>query len=169
MAETDKVELVDEEGRATGVATVADAHQAPGRLHRAFSVVVTRPDGRMLLQRRAETKLRFAGLWTNACCGHPRPGADVHARAALRVREELGIELVDVREVGTFRYRAQDDASGQVECEYDHVLLAGYRGDLRPDPDEVAETAWLTRAEADAMVAAGMTTPWFVDVLRLLP
>ncbi|UZN02752.1 isopentenyl-diphosphate Delta-isomerase [Cellulomonas sp. S1-8] len=168
MAETDLVELVDEHGRATGSTTVGQAHSAPGRLHRAFSVVVTRPDGQLLLQRRADAKLRFPGLWTNTCCGHPLPGADLHARATLRVREELGVELVDVREVGTFRYRAQDGASGHVESEHDHVLVGGCTGELRPDPAEVAETAWVTPERAHEMVEAGLTTPWFVDVLRLM-
>lgn len=168
MAETDLVELVDEHGHATGTTTVGEAHAAPGQLHRAFSVVLTRADGRMLLQRRATTKLRFPGLWTNACCGHPLPGADLHERAALRVREELGVELVDVREVGAFRYRAPDASSGQVEREHDHVLVGRFTGELHPDPAEVAETAWVTTERAHALVAAGAVTPWFADVLRLL-
>ncbi|GIG41097.1 isopentenyl-diphosphate Delta-isomerase [Cellulomonas phragmiteti] len=168
MAETDLVELVDEHGDAAGTTTVGQAHAAPGRLHRAFSVVLTRPDGRMLLQRRAETKLRFPGLWTNSCCGHPLPGADLHARAALRVREELGVDLVGAREVGTFRYRAQDAASGHVEREHDHVLVGRCTGELRPDPEEVAEVEWVTPARAHELVAAGVVTPWFADVLRLV-
>ena len=168
MAETDLVELVDEDGTPTGTTTVGEAHAAPGRLHRAFSVVLTRPDGRMLLQRRAHAKLRFPGLWTNACCGHPLPGSDVRERAALRVREELGVELVDATEVGTFRYRAPDASSGHVEREHDHVLVGRFEGDLDPDPDEVAETRWVTPAEAQALVDAGEVTPWFPDVLRLV-
>ena len=168
MAETDRVELVDEHGAATGETTVADAHRAPGQLHRAFSVVLTRPDGRMLLQRRALSKLRFAGLWTNSCCGHPLPGSDVVERATLRVREELGVDLVDVTEVGTFRYRAGDDVSGHVECEYDHVLLGRCEGEPAPDPLEVAQTEWVTSERAHELVAAGEVTPWFADVLRLV-
>ncbi|ADG75928.1 isopentenyl-diphosphate delta-isomerase, type 1 [Cellulomonas flavigena DSM 20109] len=168
MAETDLVELVDEHGRAMGETTVGAAHAAPGRLHRAFSVVLTRPDGRILLQRRAEAKLRFPGLWTNSCCGHPLPGSDVRERAALRVREELGVELVDAREVGTFRYRAADATSGHVEREHDHVIVGSCTGELAPDPAEVAETAWVTTERAHELVAAGEVTPWFADVLRLL-
>ncbi len=32
------VELVDDAGRPVGATTVEEAHTAPGRLHRAFSV-----------------------------------------------------------------------------------------------------------------------------------
>lgn len=168
MAETDLVELVDEHGQAAGSTTVGEAHRAPGQLHRAFSVVLTRPDGRILLQRRADAKLRFAGLWTNSCCGHPLPGSDVRDRAALRVREELGVELLDAREVGTFRYRAADETSGHVEREHDHVIVGRCDGDLRPDPDEVSATEWVTPERAHELVAAGEVTPWFAGVLRVL-
>lgn len=43
-----------------------------GLLHRAFSVFLFRPsDGRLLLQRRADEKITFPGMWTNTCCSHP--------------------------------------------------------------------------------------------------
>jgi isopentenyl-diphosphate delta-isomerase len=45
---------------------------ANGLLHRAFSVFLFRPsDGRLLLQRRADEKITFPGMWTNTCCSHP--------------------------------------------------------------------------------------------------
>ena len=142
MAESDLVELVDTHGRASGTAQVSTAHVPPGRLHRAYSVVVVDDAGRLLLQRRAPTKLRFPGLWTNSCCGHPPPGADLLASATLRVAQELGIDLTDAVEVGTFTYRADDHATGFVEHEYDHVVVGRHQGNLRPNPAEVSETAW---------------------------
>ena len=43
-----------------------------GLLHRAFSVFLFRPsDGRLLLQKRADEKITFPGMWTNTCCSHP--------------------------------------------------------------------------------------------------
>src|SRR5262245_49802763 len=51
--ERDLVELVDTSGGAVGTTTVAEAHAAPGQLHRAFSVLLFDPDGRTLLQQRA--------------------------------------------------------------------------------------------------------------------
>src|ERR1700740_2044344 len=85
------VELVDRAGRAFGTSTVREAHTAPGRLHRAFSVLLYDPAGRMLLQQRAAVKTRFALRWSNACCGHPAPGEDLAAAATTRLAEELGI------------------------------------------------------------------------------
>lgn len=166
MAETDLVELVDEHGHATGRSTVAVAHAAPGTLHRAFSVLVTGPDG-ILLQRRSLAKTRFGGLWTNTCCGHPAPGADLVGAAVARTRDELGVELVDAREVGSFVYRAPDAGSGHVEFEHDHVVVGRCTGTLAPDPAEVVETAWVDAAQAHALVREGRVTPWFADVLRV--
>ena len=84
------VELVDADGTAMGEATVAVAHTAPGLLHRAFSVLLFDPDGRLLLQQRAAGKTRFPLRWANACCGHPAPGEPVAEAAARRLGDELG-------------------------------------------------------------------------------
>src|SRR5512142_1777309 len=100
------VELVSAEGEAAGAATVQEAHHAPGMLHRAFSVLLVDPRGRLLLQRRAAVKTRFAGRWANACCGHPAPGQPVPDAAAVRLVEELGVSGVALEQVGVHLYRA---------------------------------------------------------------
>src|SRR6201997_5566054 len=135
------VELVDRAGRAFGTSTVREAHTAPGRLHRAFSVLLYDPAGRVLLQQRAAVKKRFALRWSNACCGHPAPGQDLAAAATTRLAEELGIaagQITPLVEVGVFRYRADDAASRYVEYEWDHVLVATLtHGVPAPDGSEV--------------------------------
>ena len=87
--ESQLVELVDADGAATGPCAVAEAHTAPGRLHRAFSVMLLDDLGRVLIQQRAAVKTRFALRWANACCGHPAPGQAARA-AAHRLVEEIG-------------------------------------------------------------------------------
>lgn len=42
-----------------------------GLLHRAFSVFLFNPDGKLLLQQRADEKITFPNMWTNTCCSHP--------------------------------------------------------------------------------------------------
>ena len=75
------LELVDEHGNTIGTAEKLSAHQAPGQLHRAFSVFLFDEQGRLLLQRRALGKYHSPGVWSNTCCGHPYPG-----RGAVRGR-----------------------------------------------------------------------------------
>ena len=114
--ETEEVVLVDEHARETGSTGKLAAHEAGGRLHRAFSVFVFDSGGRLLLQRRAEGKYHFGGLWTNTCCGHPRPGEPVEDAAARRLREEMGISPALTRITG-FVYEAFDPESGLTERE----------------------------------------------------
>ncbi|NUR74601.1 MAG: isopentenyl-diphosphate Delta-isomerase [Hamadaea sp.] len=165
------VELVSETGTPIGEATVADAHTAPGRLHRAFSVHLLDTSGRLLLQQRAAVKTRFPLRWANACCGHPSPGMTVVDAALARLAEELGVTAdVSLTEVGVHLYRADDPDTGLVEHEYDHVLL-GIVDDLplRPDPAEVHAVRWVDPGDLRTAMAASPTqyAPWLPGVTAL--
>jgi isopentenyl-diphosphate delta-isomerase len=166
------VELVDQMGRAVGIRTVGEAHQAPGRLHRAFSVVIIDDTGRLLLQRRSASKTRFASLWANACCGHPAPGQSVAASANQRLAEELGLGPVVLTEAGIYVYYAKDPAAGRVEFEYDHVLVAKVAGDvlLEPDPVEIADIQWVNRQQLEGSLDTNPEdyAPWLVGVIARL-
>ncbi|WP_067668994.1 isopentenyl-diphosphate Delta-isomerase [Nocardia miyunensis] len=163
------VELVDEQGRAIGSCPVARAHTAPGRLHRAFSVLLFDAAGRMLLQQRAAVKTRFPLLWSNTCCGHPAPGESITGAAAVRLGEELGI-AAELTEVGVFRYQAEDPATGRVEHEWDHVLVGRFEGaPPNPDPAEIADYAWLYPADLHTALESDPAryTPWLLGVLSI--
>jgi isopentenyl-diphosphate delta-isomerase len=166
------VELVDENGVPTGSTSVDDAHQAPGRLHRAFSVFLRDPDGRVLLQRRSATKTRFPLRWANTCCGHPEPGEDVAVSAARRLVEEVGVGGVHLAEVGVYAYYAEDPDTGRVEYEYDHVLLGDLPTgrNLLPDPGEVADLRWVPVPELKAAIADDPRSyaPWLAGVTARL-
>lgn len=166
------VELVDTAGTPTGAVTVEQAHQAPGRLHRAFSVFLRDGDGRVLLQQRAAVKTRFPLRWANTCCGHPAPGEEVTAAAARRLVEEVGIGGVALTEVGVYSYYAEDPASGRVEYEYDHVLVGDLPGgrDILPDPDEVAGVRWVPVEELCAALVEDPRSyaPWLAGVTERL-
>ena len=68
----ENVVLIDEADAALGEGEKLAVHLA-GALHRAFSVFAFNAAGELLLQRRALSKYHSGGLWTNTCCGHPRP------------------------------------------------------------------------------------------------
>ncbi|MER7586962.1 isopentenyl-diphosphate Delta-isomerase [Micromonospora sp. NPDC127501] len=166
------VELVDETGEAHGETTVAAAHQPPGQLHRAFSVLLVDPDGQVLLQRRAAVKTRFPLRWANSCCGHPQPGESLAEAANRRLSEELGAGPVELTEVGIYVYYAEDPATGRVEFEYDHVLRGEFLpgAPLLPDQDEVAEVRWAdpTALEAELKLDPRSYAPWLGGVVNRL-
>jgi len=169
--ESQLVELVGADGAATGSCTVAEAHTAPGRLHRAFSVMLLDDQDRVLVQQRAAVKTRFALRWANACCGHPAPGQTVFDAAAQRLIEEIGVRGVSLHEAGVYRYRAEDPQTGRVEHEYDHVLVGRVPADARLhlDPAEVAEVRWLApdRLRVDVADSPHRYSPWLAGVLAV--
>jgi isopentenyl-diphosphate delta-isomerase len=128
------VVLVDEEDHDLGAMGKLEAHRS-GALHRAFSVFIFNSDGSVLLQRRALTKYHSAGLWANACCGHPLPGEDIVRAAGRRVKEELRMSILPHPRF-KFRYRATFE-NGLIENELDHVLFATSDEPSTPDPSEV--------------------------------
>jgi isopentenyl-diphosphate delta-isomerase len=128
--------LVDENDREIGTGEKLSVHRS-GALHRAFSVFIFDAEGRLILQRRARAKYHSAGLWSNTCCGHPRPGESVAVAAQRRLREEMGFDTPLTR-VFSFVYRAALD-QGLTEHELDHVFTGSFDGVPSPDPAEVAE------------------------------
>lgn len=165
----DDVILVDAHDAPVGAMTKLEAHEK-GLLHRALSVFLFHPDGRVMLQRRADGKYHSAGLWTNACCSHPRPGEDTLAAAHRRLREEMGIACV-LEEVHAFMYQVSFD-NGLTEHEYDHVFAGETDEEPVLNPEEASDWRWI---EPDALLEELAAYPerytyWlgvsFPDVLR---
>jgi isopentenyl-diphosphate delta-isomerase len=161
-ADSDELILVDEHDNPVGYESKLRAHENGGRLHRAFSIFIFNSAGDMLLQRRAAGKYHFGGLWTNACCSHPRRGEATPDAAHLRLRHELGFDT-DLTEQFSFVYRAEDPSSGLTEHEFDHVFTGRYDGQPEPNPDEVDAWKWVPPREllADVEARREAYTPWF--------
>jgi isopentenyl-diphosphate Delta-isomerase len=135
-----EVILVDERDVAIGVSEKLLAHQK-GLLHRAFSVFVFNPKGELLIQKRAKGKYHSAGLWSNTCCSHPRPGEETLTGAHRRLQEEMGFDC-ELQTAGALIYTAQV-GNGLTENEYDHIFLGEYEGATEINLDEVSESRWV--------------------------
>ena len=164
------VQLVDASGNPTGSAPKHSVHTADTPLHLGFSCWVIGADGRMLLTRRALSKLTWPGVWTNAFCGHPAPGEPTEDAVYRRAEFELGLPRGAFASLGLavadFRYRAVD-ASGVVENEICPVFVARLvpAAAITPNPEEVAERAWADPAQvfAAAEAAPFLFSPWLVE------
>lgn len=163
-SDSDLLTLVDRDDNPTGVAPKLRVHRA-ALLHRAFSVFVHNSAGDALLQRRAHSKYHSGGLWSNTCCGHPRPGTSVHAEALRRLREEMGFEC-ELHYVGS-TYYLLELPNQMFEHEVDHLFVGQFDGRVSPNPEEVAEIGWMSAAHLrDAVHAApDMYTPWLKVIL----
>ncbi len=163
----EQVILVDADDRELGTAAKLSVH-VDGSLHRACSVFVFDGDGGMLLQRRAATKYHSGGLWSNTCCGHPRPGESSEETAHRRLREEMGFDC-PLHPVLGFVYRSELE-NGLFEHEYDHVFVGRFDGTPVSNPEEVDDWRW---AKVDAVIADVIAHPrrysaWFPIALEQL-
>ena len=156
----EQVILVDKEDCEIGVMEKMEAHKQP-ILHRAFSIFLFNPQGKLLLQQRALTKYHSAGLWTNTCCSHPRPGETLENAVARRLMEEMGI-TTKVSKAFDFIYQAElpDNLN---EYEFDHVFIGNYDDEVRPNHLEVANFVYQSIEEVEANLQSypEKYTVWF--------
>ncbi|MDQ2090847.1 isopentenyl-diphosphate Delta-isomerase [Marimonas arenosa] len=139
-----------------------------GLRHKAVSVFVMRGD-QTLIQRRALTKYHTPGLWANSCCTHPFWEEASHVCAVRRLKEELGIDELDLKSCGTVEYRA-DVGAGLTE----HEVVSVFRGDvteaidITPNPSEVMDVRWvgLDELTAEISVQPEIFTPWLKIYLQ---
>lgn len=176
---SEAVILVDENDSAIGSASKVSAHYQAGLLHRAFSVLMFDREGRLLLQKRADDKVTFPGVWANSCCSHPLSSdteselidASGVKRAAIRkLHQELGISpdelsLNDFHFVTKMMYSARMNADW-IEREIDHILVIQADVDIKINQNEVSEIKWVSKQELHQILAGdidigGEIAPWF--------
>lgn len=165
----DQVVLLDTQGHAVGALAKSAAHHDATPLHLGFSCYVVDDGGRLLVTTRALDKPSFPGVVTNTVCGHPQPGERPEDAVRRRARQELGLELGEVRAVlPDFRYRAAMGAI--VEHELCPVYLARAAStEPAPDPSEVASAHWEPWHSFAAQVLRGRAvSPWCSAQVRRL-
>tara|TARA_B100001540_G_scaffold313662_1_gene337010 strand:+ start:103 stop:1833 length:1731 start_codon:yes stop_codon:yes gene_type:complete len=170
--------VVDEYDEVLGSMSKLEAHTGAGTYHRAFSVMLFDTSGRLLLQKRASSKITFPSVWANSCCSHPlhsEEEMDLHdsmgvKRAAIRkLSQELGIKesqlpLDSFQFVTRMRYQARQDAIW-IEREVDHCLVFHGDVDVVPNSNEVDEIRWVNPEQLEEMLIAddpeNVIAPWF--------
>ncbi|VVB81817.1 Isopentenyl-diphosphate Delta-isomerase [uncultured archaeon] len=163
----ESVILVDENDKELGVGEKLETHQR-ALLHRAFSILVFNSKGEMMLQQRAKSKYHCGGLWSNACCGHPRPGESLADAAKRRLREEMGFECA-LQEIKTFIYKVKFD-NGLTEHEFLHVFKGLFDGFPKINPAEADDWKWIGMQELknDIEQNPDKYSYWFKLILRKL-
>jgi isopentenyl-diphosphate delta-isomerase len=156
----EQVILVNEQDEEIGIMEKIQAHEKPV-LHRAISIFIFNGRNEMLLQQRAIKKYHSGGLWTNACCSHPRPGEETQTAARRRLKEELGFET-PLHKVFDFIYKAAFD-NGLTEFEFDHVFVGKYNGAIYPNKKEVEDYCFKSLEEIESSLQSHphKYTAWF--------
>jgi len=159
-SEDEPLILVDAEDRPVGELSKSACHDGGGVLHRAFSLFIFDPQGRLLLQRRAPGKRLWPGYWSNSCCSHPRVGEDMPLAIERRLNEELGLK-VPLEYLYKFEYTATFEDLGT-----EHELCWVYVGRTDAEPvintTEIMAWRWIDAADLDRELAEqpDAFTPW---------
>ena len=164
---THDIILVNEQDEPVGTMEKMEVHRK-ALLHRAFSVVIFNSKGEMLLQQRALKKYHSAGLWTNACCSHPRPGEDTLLAAVNRLQFEMGF-TTELKKIFEFTYRTSFD-NGLTEYEFDHVFAGVYDGIIAPEKSEVNDYCFKSMEATRESLASHPSkyTSWFAIAFPLI-
>ncbi len=162
----ERVVLVDENDKEIGTEEKIRAHKNGGKLHRAFSILIFNSKREMLIQKRADSKYHWPGVWANACCSHPRPGEKTEDAVHRRLMEEMGFDT-KLKELFSFIYRATFD-NGLTEWELDHVFVGEYDMEPKPNPKEVGDYDWVQIQELNKSIIDNPEkySPWFKIILK---
>ncbi len=156
-------DLIDERDHVIGRVRRGDAHHNPDLIHRSVQVLVFDHLGRLLLQRRSQTKDLFPGYYCASASGHVATG-DQYARAARReAREELGVSLT-LTPVGKTLVRSA------YETEWTEVFVARSDGPFRFHPRETDGGEFFALAALMERYASGALrlTPALLAALEVL-
>ena len=156
----EEIILVDRNDKEIGKEEKIEVHKQ-GKLHRAFSVFVFNSKGDLMLQKRAKDKYHAGGLWTNTCCGHPRPEEETDKAAYRRLKEEMGFDS-DMNEIFSFIYKTPV-GNDLTEHEYLHVFIGNYKNEPEINPQEAEDWKLIDLQELKKDISQNPEnyTPWF--------
>jgi isopentenyl-diphosphate delta-isomerase len=153
--------VVDENDKEIGSAMLAEVWQK-GLYHRGVSIFIVDTDGRILLQFRSSHVGVYPNCWDQAAAGHVDEGFGYDETAKNELAEELGLENVPLKTLGTFlSHNVLDD--GRIINQFERVYIGHVARDvgLTLEPEEVAEVRWFAPSELTVEIAehSGKFTP----------
>lgn len=98
------IDVLDENGIKTGEILPRDEVHKKGLWHRAIVVAIVNENNEILLQQRAYTKEKNAGMWDISVAGHISNGQDALSAAAREINEEVSVSLGYNVDIKSFRY-----------------------------------------------------------------
>lgn len=98
------IDVLDENGVATGEVLSRDEVHKKGLWHRSIVVAIVNEKNEILVQKRSENKEKNPGMWDISVAGHISAGQDSLSAAAREINEEVSVLLGYRTEIKDFRY-----------------------------------------------------------------
>lgn len=138
----------------TGKTVLRGAERADNEYILVVHLLLFDREGRFLVQRRVDDKASWPGMWDISLGGIAQSGDDSRRAVEREALEELGLtlDLADTEPVFTFRAPKTFDDYWMAVIDHDTPL--------KLQPEEVAETRWVDRAEWEALLATHQVIPY---------
>jgi 16S rRNA (adenine1518-N6/adenine1519-N6)-dimethyltransferase len=144
------IQIVDEHDRPLRAGTKQEAWQK-GLWHRVIEIMLEDGKGNVLLQHRSPGKDTYPNCWDDSVGGHVDAGEDYLEAAYRELREELGVEGVELKEAGAFSYT--NTWHGLQFKRFVKVYKAAIAGTPKShEPDKIDEVRWFTVAETKRLI-----------------
>ena len=173
----DSIILVNDKDEEIGYGEKMEVHRM-GQLHRAFSLfIVDETQGTILIQKRDTGKYHSGGLWTNACCSHPRKNETLWDAVYRRTEDELGILIPNQDRQSNYLWESKKfiykkDFGGCIEYEIDHVFIWSVDSSLlkiNPNNSEIDDYMWIEILDLDDWIVQKPEdfTAWFFPAYEI--
>ncbi len=157
-------DVVNEDDEVIGQEPRTTVHRT-GLLHRGVHVWLFAPDGKVLIQRRTEDRATEPGALDCSVSEHVKAGEDYLSAALRGLKEELGIQGIDLKPVIKFKmnYGANDNEISEM---FQGRLEAGDR--VRFDPVEVESVGFAELDELHKWLEEGVRpfSKWLEQMLH---
>lgn len=152
----------DEEGHPRQTVRRGDAHGGTFIPHMAVHLIVERPGGKLLLQKRSAQKRIQPGKWDTSVGGHVNAGEIVFEAAKRELEEELGLAGVEPEHLYCYLWRSE------VECEFVNTYIIRWAGSVNYPKEEIEEVRDWTVEEIRAAPREIFTPNFLHELERFL-
>lgn len=142
--------FVDENDNVIGSGTREEAF-SKGIIHRISRIYLRNTKGEYLIAKRSMRMTTNPGLWGESVAGHVDEGEGYRDAAVREMREEIGVEGVELKEAGKF-YEEIVDGNGRQRKRWSQVFVGEYEGPVVIDEAEVSETKWVKKDDLTCLM-----------------
>lgn len=157
MSANELFPIVDPDGRTIGSATRSECHSGSMLLHPVVHLYVFTPDGRILLQKRADDKDIQPGKWDTSVGGHVDFGETVIDALRREAAEELGLRDFTPRRFEPYVF--QSDVERELVNPFVAVVDPEYPFEFQKE--EISRIDFWSRDQIKEAIGKSILTPNF--------
>ena len=134
--------VVDEHDNVIGAERRSVIHKE-GLIHRIVRILILNDKNELLLQLRAHKEDTYAGKWDQSAGGHVDAGEEYDQAAYRELKEELGVENLELKSIDKFYTDGKTD--NKIIRRFNMVYKTTYSGEFKLQKDEVSEVKWVSK------------------------